>query len=280
MNAETLSWISMLCFLAGAVIAILAFRVESLRSNFLQVMTAGMGVALKTAAIGLACKENSHFFSSPAEMLGLLAWSLGFSYLVILSASAARSLGVLIMPTVALLSLISFFVSHEAQVIDVPHSSLFTLHVLFAFLGYGLFLTACGASILYLEQASMLKRKVFGVIFRDLPSLQSLERLEILCAWLGLALFSGAIVLGAILASRYGRAFFLEPKFLAAQMTWLIFLLLVIGRMARLLSGRMAAKCVLIGAMLILLTLALGHPPEKISSSHSPVPVTKKEVSA
>ena len=70
------------------------------------------------------------------------------------------------------------------------------LHILAAFLGYGLFLTACGASILYLEQTKLLKRKVFGALFRDLPSLERLERLELVCAWMGLGIFALALAAG------------------------------------------------------------------------------------
>ncbi|HYF48976.1 MAG TPA: cytochrome c biogenesis protein CcsA [Planctomycetota bacterium] len=261
MSAEVLSILALACFAIGAAAALLAFRVEALRSSWLQLGAAGLGMVFKTAAIGMACADSqTHFFNSPSEMIGLLAWSLGFSYLIALTVSAARSLGAVIMPLVVVLSIISLFISRETVGIAVPMQRLFAVHVLSAFLGYGLFLTACGASVLYLEQARLLKRKMFGAIFRDLPSLERLERLEMICSWLGLAIFSVAMITGAIMASESGKPFWLEPKFMSAQVTWLVFLVLVIGRAARRLSGRTAAKCVLAGAALVLLTLALGHP--------------------
>jgi len=270
MSVETLSLLSLACFAFGAVAAIMAFRVEALRSSLLQFGAAGFGMLFKTAAIGMACNESrTHFFNSPSEMVGLLAWSLGFSYLVALLIAAARSLGALIMPLVTVLGVVALFVSKESVGIDIPAQRLFAIHVLSAFLGYGLFLTACGASLLYLEQARLLKRKMFGLIFRDLPSLERLERLEMVCSWLGLVIFSVAMVTGAIMASESGRPFWLELKFLSAQVTWLVFLVMVIGRALRRLSGRTAAKCVLAGAALVLITLALGHPfgrPQAASS--------------
>src|SRR5204862_6425249 len=104
--------------------------------------------------------------------------------------------------------------SKESRDPGVAPDTLFATHILSAFLGYGLFLTACGASVLYLEQARLLKRKMFGVLFKDLPSLERLERLELLCARLGLLIFTAALIAGIMLFNQIGQSFWLDPKFL------------------------------------------------------------------
>jgi ABC-type uncharacterized transport system permease subunit len=262
LTSELLSIAALICFAAGMVGAFAGFRVEWLRASAYQFIAVGAGMLLKTAAIGLRCAHNdSHFFTSPSEMAGLLGWALGFSYLVALAISAARSLGALILPLVVLLQLLALLFSTQGSTpVDVGGSRLLAVHILSAFLGYGLFLTACGASLLYLEQARLLKRKTFGVLFKDLPSLERLERLETITVILGFIVFTVALGTGERMASSLNKPFWLEPKVLATQVTWLVFGVLVVGRAARKLNGRRAAKCVLAGAALVLITFALSHP--------------------
>lgn len=271
MTPETLSILALLSFGAGAAAAVAGFRYEFWRNNVIQLATVGLGMLFKTAAIGVGCAvQDTHFFNSQSEIYGLLAWALGFSLLVALAISAARSLAAVILPLVVLLMIMALVSSHESTNTGIPAGRLFAIHIVTAFLGYGLFLTACGASVLYLEQVSLLKRKIFGVLFKDLPSLERLERLEMICSWLGLAAFTVAIVTGAIQASLLQKSFWFEPKYLSALLTWIIFGSLVVGRAAHWLNGRAAAKFVLAGATLVLVTLALSHRFESRPASAVP----------
>ncbi len=154
-------------------------------------------------------------------------------------------------------------VSDTTQTVLPAPAQTFATHIICAFLGYGLFLTASGASVLYLAQNRLLKRKTFGIVFQDLPSLEKLERLEIVCSRLGLLIFTIALYAGASIATMLKVPFWFELKFLAAQVTWLVFFVLVAGRAMRWINGRTAAKCVLAGASLVLITFALGHPLSK-----------------
>jgi len=258
---DALSILSLACFAIGAVVAIAGFRFAAWRKASAQFAAVGLGVVFKTVAIGVGCaNSDTHFFNSSSEIWGLLAWALAVSFLLALAVSGARSLGAIVLPLVVALMVLALVSSQTSQDLGIPAGHLFAIHIITAFLGYGLFLTACGASVLYLEQARLLKRKIFGAIFNDLPSLERLERLEIICAWLGLAAFSIAIATGAIQAGRLNKAFWSEPKYLSSLLTWLIFGILVIGRAARWLHGRAAAKFVLAGAGLVLVTFALSHP--------------------
>ena len=258
--ADTLNFAALFSVFLGALAALAGFRIEKLRNAAWQFAAVGLGMLLKTVAIGMACSQSgNHFFNSASEMVGLLGWALGCSYLLALAVSAARSLGALVLPLVVALLALSQILNKVGADPGVPADSLLAIHIIAAFLGYGLFLTACGTSLLYLQQARLLKRKAFGVLFRDIPGLERLERLEMLCSWLGLASLTVAIVAGAMLARRADKPFWLEPKILATQLTWLIFGVLVVGRSARWLNGRLAAKFVLAGAALVLFTFALSH---------------------
>ena len=266
MTPEELTIFALISFGFGALAAIAGFRYATWRNAGIQLGAVGLGMAFKTAAIGLGCiNTDTHFFNSHSEIYGMLAWALGFSLLIALAISAARSLSAIVLPMVVVLLVLAQLASRQPQPTGIPPGRLFALHIVTAFLGYGLFLTACGASVLYLEQASMLKRKIFGALFKDLPSLERLEHLEMICAWLGLVAFTIAIVTGAMQASSMQKAFWTEPKYLSTLLTWLIFGSLVIGRAARWLSGRAAAKFVLAGATLVLVTLALSHGFDRLA---------------
>ena len=282
MTPETLSILALIAFAFGAAAAIAGFRYEAWRNNAIQLTAVGLGMAFKTAAIGVGCvAADTHFFNSSSEIYGLLAWALGFSLLVALAVSAARSLSAVILPLVVILLTVALLSSRESQPTGIPPGRLFSVHLLTAFLGYGLFLTACGASVLYLEQASLLKRKIFGAIFKDLPSLERLERLELICAWLGLTAFTIAIATGAVLNNSAGKAFWTEPKYLSSLVTWTIFGALAVGRAAHWLNGRSAARFVLAGATLVLVTLALSHRFERpaVSAKHE-ISSTKSETNS
>ncbi|MCY3019869.1 MAG: hypothetical protein NTW87_12680, partial [Planctomycetota bacterium] len=137
--------------------AIAGFWVEALRSSVFQFVLAGAGLLLKTASIGVGCiLSETHFFNSPSDICGLLAWALSFSYLVALAVCAVRSLGALALPLVCILLGLSHFFDKHGVYPGFPAGRLLAVHILSAFLGYGLFLTACGASLLYLEQARLL----------------------------------------------------------------------------------------------------------------------------
>ncbi|HLX60614.1 MAG TPA: cytochrome c biogenesis protein CcsA [Planctomycetota bacterium] len=261
MKPEHLAYAALISFALGAAAAIAGFRVEAFKNIGWQIFFTGLGALLKTAAIGMSCKSSeSHFFNSGSEIYGLLAWALALSHLLAMLVCRVRSAGALAMPLMVLLMALSLFSGTNQPPLNRPADSLFASHILSAFLGYGLFLTACGASVLYLEQARLLKRKMFGVIFQDLPSLERLERLEILCSRLGLVVFSIALATGAAMAHAANAPLWTDWKFISTLVTWIVFFTLVVGRSLRLINGRTAAKCVLAGAALVVVTLALGHP--------------------
>jgi len=257
------------CFTLGALAAIAGFRYAAFKRPDWQYFFAGLGALLKTASIGVACKSStSHFFNSASDIYGLMAWALALCYLLALFVSGARSLGALAMPVVAGLMGLSL-VSDSAQTQMSTPPGLFSTHIICAFLGYGMFLTACGASVLYLEQNRLLKRKTFGALFQDLPSLERIERIEIMCSRLGLLIFTIALGTGVQMAAKSSGTNWMDWKIVSTFVTWLVFFALVTGRSLRWINGRTAAKCVLAGAALVILTFALGHPREKQTTAGS-----------
>jgi len=264
MTAETFFLLALVFYAVGVALILAGLRVEALRSPGVLLLATGLGVAAQTAGIGVHCTQSaSHFFTSSQETYWLLSWALGLGYLAVLAAWKMRPLGALLLPiNVVLLTMAHFSPgAGAAPASEAANSQLLPVHILSAFLGYGLFLTAFAASAVYLQEQRLLKRKLFGVLLRGLPSLEKLDRAANRCSWAGLLLFTVALVTGAIMANAVDKPqWFLQPKILATEATWLLFLVLAIGHATGRLVGRSAARFVLAGAALVMLTFVIAHP--------------------
>ena len=282
MNTQHLLLMAALAYGIGAVLALAGLRGEALRKGPWQHLAAVIALSLHTAGIGYHCAgSTTHFFSSTAEMLWLLAWTLGIGCVALLVGLGMRTVGALVLPVITALLVLSRFTAQTGAPppLEVAGNPLLPIHIASAFLGYGLFLTACAASILYLESHRLLKRKLFGVLFHSLPSLEKLERAITVCSWAGFAVFTLALGTGAYLAKRkLGEgAWYLEPKTLLTQATWLVFLVLVVGRVSGRMAGRASARAVLMGAALVVATFLVAHP---FREETAPKPDQAREVVA
>lgn len=271
MTPEVFFLLALAVYALGAALALGGLRWEPLRRGPGQHLATGLGVLLQTFGIGLHCaRSETHFFTSKFESVWLLAWTLGLAYLALLLCWNMRALGSLVLPLIVALLVAARLYTEPGlppAALAARHP-LFAVHILSAFFGYGLFLTACAASVLYLEEHRLLKRKLFGFLLQGLPSLEKLERTATLCAWAGLLIFTVAVGTGATMAKRTGQAhWYLEPFVLSTQTTWLVFLVLVVGRATGRLAGRAAAKVILVGAGLVLVTFLIGHPFREALSS-------------
>jgi ABC-type uncharacterized transport system permease subunit len=262
----------------GLVLALGSLRLEALRRSGWQLLSVGLGVLSHTVGIGFYCAHNpTHYFTSWSENFLILSWALGAGYLLVLATWQMRALGIGLLPLVGMLLFVSQFSPNQGPGItgDAESHPLFAVHVMIAFLGYGLYLTGCAASLVYLQQGRLLKRKLFSSVFRALPSLDELEKTETLCIWTGLILFTVALVTGAILVPRAiqpgARSLLLEPKILATAATWMVYLVLAVGRASGRLAGRSTAKVVLVGAVLVILTFLLSHPYREPQPSAAPL---------
>ena len=282
MNPGSLSFV-IVAIVAYAIAALLSFvsvgRGKT-AATWPQLTLAIAAVLSQTVGLGVHCATSTtHYFTSPMEILWLLSWAVGINYVLILAAWRIVGLGVLVLPLNVALLAASIFSRYPGP---APFGALdlhpfYPPHVLLAFLGYGFFLSACAISILYLRAERLLKHKLFGAVFHGIPSLERLERTAGRCVLAGFGFFTLALVLGGYLAHAHGvSSWFLHPKMLAAEITWLVFLTLIVGRATGRLIGRLAAQSVLVGAALVALTIVLGHPLE-VDEDHETPPTGTRE---
>ena len=94
-----------------------------------------------------------------------------------------------------------------------------------AFCGYGLFTIESVVAAAYLLQDRNLKRRNFGPVYRNLPALETLDRVMFELIGPAFLLFSVSIAMGVGLAhvNKWGVRWTTDPKVLATGFTWLVY---------------------------------------------------------
>ncbi len=209
-------------------------------------------------SIGLACAQyGGTEFLNLRGGLGMLGWIGAGAFLVVQRAYRMPSLGAFIVPLAIIAVVPGIFELGDDASGTVPkfvRLPAFTLHLFTVFGGMALFAIAFGIALMYLLQEREVKGKHFGALFSRLPSLDALDRLNQRLVRAGFALYSVALVTGALVARSAWSSWVLDPKQIAAVAVWLLY-----GGMVQLrhlgVHGRRYALLTLAGFVLVLGTL-------------------------
>ena len=155
------------------------------------------------------------------------------------------------------------------------------LHLIPVYAGYAGFAVATGAGITRLIQHRLLRDKGPEALWARLPSLTRLDRTGRAAVAFGFPLFTLGLAAGAIWASRNsglpGRAWYADPKVVAAFAGWLIYAAVVHMRLAGKLSANRAALLTIVGFLAALATFAVGHAyPGRTAPFAAPPAVSSK----
>lgn len=181
--------------------------------------------------------------------LPVVAWILAAVYLILEARFKLQILGTLVLPllTIAVFSCLAVEPG-LAPVTSPLQDVLLSLHVLGAVLGLAAFGLASGLAGLYLLQERQLKAKRFGGgLYRKLPSLDTTDRLTFRVIGVGFALYTVGVVLGALRAHERGGFGTMGIAYLPAVVSWLLYALVLQGRLWAGWRGRKAAVLVLSG---------------------------------
>ncbi len=129
------------------------------------------------------------------------------------------------------------------------------LHTLCSLLSYVAFLVAFLSGLLFLIQERQLKQKHMGLLFRHLPPLQGLDRMNFLSIGIGFLLLSIGLALGLWSSHvMLGTWWNWDPKELLAVVLWAAYLVLWVLRLRATLRGRKVALLSILGFTLVLFT--------------------------
>ena len=173
-----------------------------------------------------------HFpFATVFEAFSVLAFSVIALYLVIESRIGVRTTGFFIIGIVFVFQIISSaFVEAPESFSDLLWEPAFILHVTTALLGYSGMAISAVYGLLYLMLFYDIKKHRFGLIYKQLPSLEVMSSFTYRSATLGLVFLTIAMVGGlALLVRVYGTYWSWDPKLMITFIAWLIYSLCVAG---------------------------------------------------
>jgi len=137
----------------------------------------------------------------------------------------------------------------------ILQSKLFSIHVSAAVLGYSAFALAAVFGLLYLMQYYGLRAGRFGLVFRRLPSLGILDRMNLYAAILGFVFLTVAISVGGAWSARVFGGVMLDPKVAIALAAWLVYGLTLMGRRLAWWSETQMAYSTLFGFGIVLFSM-------------------------
>ena len=191
------------------------------------------------------------------EALSFLALLVVGVFLVMLWRAPLVALGAVVSPLAFGLAFGAAVLKGGAQPLPPAlHSVWLPVHVGLAFLGDAVFAVAFSASLLYLIQERRLKARR-GRGAHRLPSLETLDRVSHTCLKWGLVLLTLAIVSGIVWAheawgdGRWAR----DPKLLFTVFVWVLYVVLLQGRITAGWRGRWAAQLTIAGFTVLVISL-------------------------
>jgi len=174
--------------------------------------------------------------ATPLEFLSLLAFATLLIYAVLEHRMGVRQTGFLITGLALLMQIAASAITPGARMTDpLLTDPGYTRHAVLVLLAYAALSLSFLYAILYLVQMRQLSRKQFGLLFQRLPPLETLERMSVGAARLGVPLLFAALAMGHLwlydLADRVGPEMAAEltpydPKILAS---WVVFLGYTVG---------------------------------------------------
>lgn len=184
----------------------------------------------------------------------LVTFMLGFIYLVswVRKRQGIRSVGMLLLPAMAVTLLISRFLAASAPTFRAMDDPLLFAHVILSLGAYAFFTFAMVVALLDAYQVHALKSKHLGRIFSILPAMGVLETYLFRLLWMGFGLLTLSIISGmAFNGMMYGVYFQLTHKALFTWSTWGVFATLLVGRLLFGWRGRRAIRLTLGGYALL-----------------------------
>lgn len=230
---EWLHVAALLLYGAGAVHMGISFARGGRGLSSVAAVAVAAGLVAHAAALAAF---TSRFGELPLVGLGPSLSSLAF--LIALGSLAAAlpgragTVGLLVIPVVVTFTAVAMAVG----IVPVGETTRFrgiwfSLHVVFAFLGYAGLTVAAAAGLMYLLQFRELKSKHFGAIFRFFPPLEALDRLGRRGILFGFPFLTVSVLVGWAWTTRFHVADVPgSPKLLWVIVSWVVFLVALLAR--------------------------------------------------
>ena len=246
--------IAITCYVGAAALAAAPFA-RPVRAPVRGVCTVlALGVASHLAGLAALAIEVGHLpLIGFAPALSFAGFLLAATLLLAELAAREVSLALIAAPMAALPTTIANIIGiREAAETGGTQGVWLASHILLGFVGIAAFATAAAAGAVYLVQRRELKARRFGPLFRIVPPLATLDRVNhvaALAGWLGLTL-------GVVLAVSYSVAYrrLDVPQIVWGMAAWIAVSAIAMGRVV---GGWQARRAALVSSVSFLLVVAL-----------------------
>ena len=211
--------------------------------------------------LGALIGQGSDLFGVQVGVAGLFGWILVVAYLVFGQRFGPLSLGAFVTPVAiagALYSLTDPPLHHFTSQLEGPWLD---LHVFIIVLGYVALAFAFAASLIYLLQDALLKRKKLSGLWQKLPSLQVTDDVIYRATTFGLAMLSLGILTG-VMWQRWQEPSYQamhDPKVIFSLLTWCTFAVYLSARRWLGWRGRRTNLVVVYGFMMLVILFSMPH---------------------
>jgi ABC-type transport system involved in cytochrome c biogenesis permease subunit len=244
-------------YLVSAVAYGAAFAKPALkRTAHAALLFAGVGFVVQAVAIGVACKETGgQHLLTVSGALGLVGWMAAGVHLFVQRTARTPAAGAIGLPLVVAAVLPGFAAPVGIGPFAAPALARLPavrLHVTTASAGIALFALACAFGVMYLVQERELKGKRFGPLLSRLPSLHALDRINGRLVEIGFAVFTVAVVSGAIVARTVWCApWAWDGQQVASVVVWAFFGAMVLARRAGSHGRRQALRTIVAFSLVV-----------------------------
>jgi ABC-type uncharacterized transport system permease subunit len=205
--------------------------------------------------------QGSSLLDVRSGAAGLFAWILLIAYLI-LGRWGRSSLGALVTPIVLFATLFSLAAPplHRSVPLSQLETDWLIVHLSIILISYVALTFAFGASLIYLWQEKLLKRKQLRGIWQKLPSLQVADEWIFRATCFGTAMLTLGIGTGVLWIRLHPEyQFFRDPKVLFTVTTWNIFILYLLTRWLLGWQGRQS-RYIVVGGFILMVVSFLGTP--------------------
>lgn len=208
--------------------------------------------------------QGSAMWRLQAGVAGLFGWILIVVYLALDKRLGRVSTGPFLTPVALVATLYSLTAPALHRLSPAPErleTQWLVIHVVLIMFGFVALAFAFSASLIYLLQEGLLKRKQLTGLFQRLPSLQVADDMIYRATSFGLALLTLGLFTGVVWQQRHqpDYAFWQDPKVLFSCLTWLTFALYLGSRLWLGWRGRRTNLVVVYGFVLMVISF-LGAP--------------------
>jgi len=252
-------WIVLSFYLLSSILYFIHLWVHSKRASSLGIGILGLGVAAHTVSLVLLYLESKTAVVGLDRSLSFFAWLIALVYIVSQIRLRTPVLGAFVAPLALLMTLPSIILPQGLIETDpsLKNPWIF-IHIILVFLGEALFTIAFMAGVLYILEERQIKSKRLGGFFMRLPSLNTLDNLNHTCLLVGFPLITVGLALGLLSARAvWGDLWHWGNKETWSLITWVLYAVLIHGRLAAGWKGRKAALGAVLGFGIIIFTFLI-----------------------